>query len=114
MNPWFQTGLSLLVGLLTAGGALVGVRLTVRGNDRSTQQRELAASREEWWRRFTWAAQLALDDSPAKRVAGLKLLAKLGQSDLAQNDECMLLDVFQGRVLDTLVDELSEPGKGAA
>ncbi|GAA4529368.1 hypothetical protein [Amycolatopsis samaneae] len=108
MNPWLQAGLSLLVGLLTAGGAFVGVRHTVRGNDRATEQRELAARREEWWRRFTWAAELALAESPAKRVTGLKLLTELAQSDLAQHDECVLLDVFQDRVLDTVLDDLSE------
>lgn len=71
----------------------------------------MADRREEWWRRFTWAAQLAMDDSSTKRVAGLKLLAKLAQSDLAQRDECALLDVFQGRVLDTLLDDLPDTGE---
>lgn len=49
-----------------------------------------------------------MDDSPAKRVAGLKLLATLARSDLAQRDECLLLDVFQGRVLDKLLDDLPD------
>lgn len=101
VNLWLQTGLSLAVGLLTAGGALIGVRLSVRGNNRA-----------EWWRRFTWAADLALDDSPVKRVAGLKLLTKLAQSDLAQRDEYLLLDVFQGRVLDELLHDLSDLQEG--
>lgn len=108
VEPWAQASLSILVGLLTASGAYLGVRHTTRGNDRATQQRDLAARREEWWRRFTWAAELALDDSPAKRVAGLKLLAKLARSDLAQRDECLLLDVFQGRVLDKLLEDLPD------
>ncbi|WP_328645344.1 hypothetical protein OHS58_35270 [Amycolatopsis sp. NBC_00348] len=112
MNPWVQAGLSLLAGVLTAGAAVVGVRFSVRGNDRATEQRELAARREEWWRRFVWASELALDDQPAKRVVGLKLLAKLAQSELAQRDECLLLDVFQGRVLDKLLDDLPEPAEG--
>jgi hypothetical protein len=101
VNPWLQTGLSLVVGLLTAGGALVGVRLSVRGNNRA-----------EWWRRFTWAAGLALDNSSVKRVAGLKLLTKLAQSDLAQQDDYLLLDVFQGRVLDELLHGLSDLQEG--
>jgi hypothetical protein len=111
MAPWLQAGLSIFVGLLTAGAAYLGVRHTTRGNDRATEQRELAARREEWWRRFTWAAELAIDDSPTKRVAGLKLLAKLAQSELAQRDECLLLDVFQGRVLDKLLDDLPDVGE---
>lgn len=99
MNPWLQTGLSLVVGVMTAGGALLGVRLGVRGSNRA-----------EWWRRFTWAADLALDNSPVKRVVGLKLLTKLAQSDLAQRDECLLLDVFQERVLDELSHDTKPPG----
>jgi hypothetical protein len=112
VNPWAQAALSLGVGLLTGAGALVGVRLSVRGNDRATVQRELAARREEWWRRFTWAADLALDPAADKRVAGLRLLASLAQSELAQREECQLLDVFQARVLDPLVADLSDPDEG--
>lgn len=97
MALWWQVSLSLGVGLLTAGGALLGVRLSVRGNNRA-----------EWWRRFTWAADLALDNSAVKRVAGLKLLAKLAQSDLAQRDDYLLLDVFQGRILDELLQDLPD------
>lgn len=89
------------VGLLTAGGALLGVRLAVRGNNRA-----------EWWRRFTWAAELALDNSSVKRVTGLKLLTKLAQSDLAQRDDYLLLDVFQGRVLDELLRDSSDLQEG--
>ncbi|MGH3785700.1 MAG: hypothetical protein ACRDRG_03945 [Pseudonocardiaceae bacterium] len=101
MNPWLHAGLSLGAGLLTASGALLGVRLAVRGNNRA-----------EWWRRFTWAAELALDDSPVKRVAGLKLLTKLAQSDLAQPDDYLLLDVFQERVLDELLRDLPDHREG--
>lgn len=109
---WLQVVLPLAVGVLSAGGAILGIRHTVRGNDRATGQRELAGRREEWWRRFTWAAELALDESPAKRVAGLKLLATLARSELAEADECQLLDVFQGRVLDSLLDDLTKRGEG--
>lgn len=101
MNPWAQAGLALAVGLLTAGGALLGVRLAVRGNNRA-----------EWWRRFTWAAELALDNSSVKRVTGLKLLTTLAQSDLAQRDDCLLLDVFQERVLDELLHDSSDLQEG--
>lgn len=108
MPIWLQATLPLVIGLLTAGGAFLGIRHSTRGNDRATDQRELAARREEWWRRFVWAAQLTLDESEVKRVAGLKLLVTLGQSELAKRDECQLLDVFQGRVLDALLDDLSK------
>jgi hypothetical protein len=100
VSAWLQIVLSLVAGLLTAGGAFIGVRLSVRGSNRA-----------EWWRRFTWAADLALDISPVKRVAGLKLLAALAQSDLAQPNDYPLLSVFQERVLDELLHDLQEGGK---
>ena len=109
MSPWLQVVLSLAVGVFTTGGALAGVRMSVRGNDRATGQRELAARREEWWRRFTWAAELAVDDSPQKRITGLNLLTVLARSDLAQLEECVLLDVFHQRVLDPLLNTEDEP-----
>lgn len=107
MNPWLQLVLSLAVGSVTATAAVFGVRMSVRGNDRATDQRELAARREEWWRRFTWAAELALDGAAEKRVVGLNLLTTLARSDLAQREECLLLDVFQARVLATVVPDAS-------
>lgn len=100
LNPWLQAALSSLTALVAAAGAFLGVRLSVRGGDRATVQREGAARREEWWRRFTWAADLALDESPTKRAAGLRTLTQLAQSELAQRDEYLILDAFPGRVLD--------------
>lgn len=95
LNPWLQAALSSLTALVAAAGAFLGVRLSVRGGDRATVQREGAARREEWWRRFTWAAELALDESPTKRATGLRTLTQL-----AQRDEYLILDAFPGRVLD--------------
>lgn len=103
MNAWLQLVLSLAIGSITAVAAFFGVRMSVRGNDRATEQRELAARREEWWRRFTWAAELTLDDAEHKRVVGLNLLTTLARSDLARREECLLLDVFQQRVLESVL-----------
>lgn len=114
MIPWLQIVLPVVVGMLTAGGAFLGVRHSVRGNDRATEQREFAARREEWWRRFTWAAELSLDDSDAKQEAGLLLLAELAKSDLAQREECLLLYVFQARLLDPVMSEPADLGEEAS
>ena len=98
VNPWLQTGLSLVVGLLTVGGALLTVHVLVRGTNRT-----------KWsWRRFTWATDLALDNSSVKRVVGLKILTKLAQCNLAQRDEYLLLDVFPERVLNELLRDLPD------
>ena len=103
VNPWLQTGLSLAASLLVAGGgALLGVRLSGWRSNRA----------QWWWRQFRWASELALDNSSAKRVAGLKVLTKLAQSDPAQQDEYLLLDVFPERVLDELVRDLPCPSCG--
>lgn len=118
LNPWLQAALSLLTALVAAAGAFLGVRLSVRGGDRATVQREGAARREEWWRRFTWAAELALDESPTKRAAGLRMLTQLAQSELAERDEYLMLDAFPGRVLDEMaskpVEETTEEQVAAA
>ncbi|MBB1155041.1 MULTISPECIES: hypothetical protein [Amycolatopsis] len=101
-----QLVVTIALGLLTVTGAFAGARMGARANDRATKQREDAARREEWWRRFTWAAELALDDSVRKRAAGLKLLAKLGRSGLATHDDNQLLDVFHHHALDRLIRDV--------
>lgn len=103
LNLLMQT----LTGLLAVVGGFVGARMSVRGSDRATTQREVAARREEWWRRFTWAAGLALDDSSARRAAGLRVLAQLALSDLSQRDEYLILDAFPGRVLGESEEDIS-------
>lgn len=110
---WWQIGVTALVGVLATSGAFLGARLGARANDRATEQREWAARREEWWRRFTWAAELAMDESAAKRTLGLSLMMKLARSELAQQDEYDLLDVFHQRVLGEILNpvEKTEQGK---
>ncbi|MBN9743582.1 hypothetical protein DMP23_21305 [Amycolatopsis sp. A1MSW2902] len=100
-----QMGVTLGLGLLTVAGAFLGARMGARANDRATKQREDAARREEWWRRFTWAADLALDDSPSKRVAGLKVMTRLARSELATADDNRLLSGFTDDLLDRLIQE---------
>ncbi|OXM54466.1 hypothetical protein CFP75_05200 [Amycolatopsis alba DSM 44262] len=101
MPSWFLATLPVVASLLTAGAAYLGVRHAARGNDRATGQREAAARREEWWRRFTWAVDLARDQSSEEnRVLGLTLLTALAESDLAQEDELRLLEVFSQRQLE--------------
>ena len=60
------------------------------------------------WQRFTWATDLALDNSSVNRVVGLKILTKLAQCNLAQGDEYLLLDVFPERVLNELLRDLPD------
>ncbi|MFI9816502.1 hypothetical protein [Saccharothrix variisporea] len=114
MNPWFQLGATLFVGLLTAGGALLGVRLNGRVADRATEQRETQARREEWSKRFHQVLAYALDDeSPRKQAAGLELLRALAESELAGPDELLLMRALADRVLGPVLREV-EPGEESA
>lgn len=100
---WWQ---SLLIALgsggLTAGVALFGVQRTIRSSDSATTQREVAAKREEWWRRFSWAAELSLDDSQRRAASGQRLLETLARSPLAEPGDLELMYAFPARVLDSI------------
>ncbi|MEU3624841.1 hypothetical protein BS329_18015 [Amycolatopsis coloradensis] len=111
MSGW-QIAITAAIGVLAPTAAFFGARLGSRANDRATEQRELAARREEWWRRFTWAAELAMDESAAKRALGLSLMMKLARSDLAQQDENDLLDVFHQRALSDILEQADQIGQG--
>ena len=115
MNPWLQLGATMLVGLLTAGGAFLGVRLSARVGDRATEQREAQGRREEWSKRFYEVLAYVVDDeSPRKRTAGLHLMSALAESDLAGPDELRLMEVLADRVLKPLLVELSGDEFGPA
>ncbi|MFD5244917.1 hypothetical protein ACFWIW_10260 [Amycolatopsis sp. NPDC058340] len=110
MSPWLQVCATFLVGVLTATGALLGVRMNGRVGDRATEQREEQGRREEWSKRFYEILAYAVDESPRKRVAGLHLMSALAESDLAGPDELKLMDVFADRVLKPLLREIELEG----
>ncbi|MFK0244610.1 hypothetical protein ACIQUM_07915 [Amycolatopsis azurea] len=110
MSGW-QIAITACVGVLAATAAYFGARQGARSNDRATEQRDLAARREEWWRRFTWAAELAMNESAAKRTLGLSLMLKLARSELAQQDEYDLLDVFHQRTLGDILGSADDVGR---
>lgn len=87
--------MSWLLLVLTSASAFVGALLGALATIGATRQRERASRREEWWRRFEYASELALDDeSEARREAGFLLLDALAQSELAGTDELAQLRVF--------------------
>lgn len=99
---WLTSLLSLGAGAITATGAFLGVRLTVRQQDRTIRH-------AQWWRQFEYASGLALDDDPYKRTVGLRILKGLAESDIAGMDELRMLDAFHRR----LVVEEEEPSARA-
>lgn len=86
-------------------GAVAGALIAGHYTRLETQQREFAARREEWWRRFEWAATLALSGTEMGQAAGLHVLAELGESALAGTDEARLLQTFSQAVLGVLFKE---------
>jgi len=106
MDPLLQVVVPLMVGLLTAGGALVGVRMNGRFSDRATEQRETQGRREEWSKRFYEILAYVIDESPRKRAAGLYLMSALAESDLAGPDELRLMEALTDRVLNPLLREI--------
>jgi hypothetical protein len=114
VNPWLQLGSTFLVGLITASGALVGVRMNARSGDRATEQREVQGRREEWIKLFHEALGYVVDDSVRKRVVGMQLMTSLAESDLAGPDERRLMETFADRALAPLLKELDESGNPRA
>lgn len=103
-----MTWLALLLGFIGALiGAVAGALIAGYYTKYETLQREQAARREEWWRRFEWAASLALSDQEIAQTAGLHVLTQLGQSALANTDDAELLQTFSQAVLDVLLSEAS-------
>ncbi|GAB1515667.1 hypothetical protein [Actinophytocola sp. KF-1] len=106
MDLLLQVAVPLAVGMLTAGGALVGVRMNGRASDRATEQRETQGRREEWSKRFYEILAYVVDESPRKRTVGLCLISALAESDLAGPDELRLMEALADRVLNPLLREV--------
>ena len=93
-TPWWAT---VLVGVLTVAGAGLGAWIGAKRAARDTRQRELAAAREEWFRRLQWAGGLALEPDDARRLAGLAVLDALARSPLAGPGELDIIEAFNRR-----------------
>lgn len=59
---------------------------------RTIRQRDLADRRDQWWKRFAWAADLTLSDEGHRRDLGLRSLDLLAGSRLGGDEELELLD----------------------
>ena len=56
--------------------------------------------REEWWRRFQWATEQAVDPDPAHAAVGISVLDALTDSRLAGKDEFLALDAVLTAIID--------------
>ena len=99
MNVW-----QLVLGCVTAVASITAAILSWRAGRSAIDQRENQARREEWWRRFQWAIELALSDDEYRASIGTILLLEIAQSPLASEAEIRAarsaLDVWLSRTVD--------------
>jgi hypothetical protein len=80
-------GVQITLSVLTLVVASVTAVLVWRANTGATTQRENQGRREEWWRRFQWAAGMAVDEDERKRRVGVVVIGSVIESPLAGADE---------------------------
>ena len=103
-DPRCDTGavpaVQIVLSVLTLIAAGTSAFLVWRANTRATEQREQQARREEWWRRFQYATELALDlDNPHRSNVGVQLVRAMITSSLAGRDELLAADTVLDEVL---------------
>ena len=59
---------------------------------RTIRQRDLADRRDQWWKRFIWAADLTLSEEDHRRDLGLRAMDLLASSAMAGDEEIDMLD----------------------
>lgn len=103
--PWWGV---LLSAAIAAAAALGGTVI-------ATWRQNRRASREEWFRRVQWAQILTSSHDDATEAAGYRILARLGESDLATADDVSLIyELRPGSALDALVTVVAEQGEHLA
>lgn len=99
----WATALAGFIGAVVGGVA--SPFISGRYSRQATEQRELAARREEWWRRFTWAIELIRGEDDGPDWIGLEVLATLAASELAGAEEIALIRrITENKLLPTLVE----------
>ena len=82
MNAW-----QIALGCITAVASIAAALLAWRAGSSATDQHDSQARREEWWRRFQWATELALSDDKPRADIGVLLVRDAVHSPLAGDDE---------------------------
>lgn len=102
---WFSTSMTaaqIVIAVATLIVSIITALMVYSSTSGATAQREQQARREQWWSRFEFSMNLALDlDNPAKRRIGVRVIEGLSRSPLAGNDELAVL----ASVVDMLVFE---------
>ena len=121
MDPLLQVVVPLMVGLLTAGGALAGVRMNGRVSDRATEQRETQGRREEWSKRFyevlayviaelTRTAPDPIPDTAVSATGTADSVPRIPESHVLPDAQAHDLTVREQQVLAVIADAVDRHG----
>lgn len=77
---------------------------------RTIRQRDLADRRDQWWKRFVWATELARSADEVEQELGLDALELLAASHLAGPEELELLEAGMTATLRLRSDLLDDGG----
>lgn len=84
-----------VVGVATVAAAFIAARRGAKEVDRRAGATDERTRREEWFRRFTWAAEARNSTNQASQTVGETVLQALYSSTLATDEERELVVLVQ-------------------
>lgn len=106
----------LFAAIIAAWVGLQTLRQRRHADAAEVAQRSEADNRAEWWRRTQWALDNALEKDENTKALGLATLSVLTMSDLAREEELLLLDIaWKSVAQDTngTTEDADSTGQGA-
>ncbi len=84
----------LLAAALAAITAFATLRQRATADRAALEQRRRADDRSEWWRRTQWGIDAATSLDPVRQEAGVEALLRLSYSELATEEDRLILDAI--------------------
>lgn len=84
----------LLAAALATVSAFATLRQRATADRAALEQRRRADDRAEWWRRTQWAIDAATSLDPIRQEAGVEALLQLSYSELATEEDRLILDAI--------------------
>jgi GAF domain-containing protein len=84
----------LLAAALATVTAFATLRQRAAADRAALEQKRRADDRAEWWRRTQWAIDAATSLDPVRQEAGVEALLQLSYSDLATEEDRLILDAI--------------------
>ena len=84
----------LLAAVLATVSAFATLNQRATADRASLEQKRRADDRAEWWRRTQWAIDAATSLDPVRQEAGVEALLQLSYSELATEEDRLILDAI--------------------